>query len=434
MHKPLSPKRAGMFLQAAIRAHLERREGRDRTRRLPGVGTLPARFDPRKWLFVGGGLVLFVAALAAVLVARHYDGEARKPAQATTRPAAAPANGPRADPVLSSARAALAAGRYESPPGRNALDLYAAVLLARPGNTEARDGLATTAGILMERAEAAMASGDATEARRVAQRVLAVNADHAQARELLARLEAPPATMPAQAAAQAAPAATTAIGPDSSPPGAATPSATTATRDATQPLAGADAARQAPQRATPARALVPQAAASPPPAPVPRKARVTPDPLTPRIITSPAPTRSAPPVSRSRSYGAPISSGHAVAGFAVPDPIPSPALAPAKSIESADSGSAAAVPARDLEALVTPGPVYPPEAFRDRIEGWAEVEFTVDEHGATGDIVVVAAEPRGVFDAAATEAVAAWRYLPRVVNGRSVAQRTSATLRFSVED
>ena len=395
MHKPLSPKRAGMFLQAAIRAHLERREGRDRTLRLPGVGTLPSRFDLRKWLFVGGGLALFVVALAAVLVARHDGGEARKPAQATTRPAAAPTNGPRADPVLSSARAALAAGRYEAPPGRNALDLYAAVLLARPGNAEARDGLTATAGILMERAEAAMASGDATEARRLAQRVLSVSADHAQARELLARLEAPAPT-PVQTAAQTPPAVTTAAGPDSSPAGAATRAATTA--------------------------------------PVPRKARVTPDPLTPRIITSPAPARSAPPAGRSRSYGAPISSGHAVAGVAAPAPAPSPVLSPATSIESPDSGSAPPVPARDLEALVTPGPVYPPEALRNRVEGWAEVEFTVDERGTTGDIVVVASEPQGVFDAAAAEAVAAWRYLPRVVNGRPVAQRTSVTLRFSVED
>jgi protein TonB len=165
---------------------------------------------------------------------------------------------------------------------------------------------------------------------------------------------------------------------------------------------------------------------------VPRKARVTPDPLTPRIITSPSPTRSAAAAGRSRSYGAPISSGHAVAGLAAPDP--APALSPAASVESPDSGSTPAVPARDLEALVTPGPVYPPEALRNRVQGWAEIEFTVNERGATGDIVVVAAEPRGVFDAAATEAVAAWRYLPRVVNGRPVAQRTSVTLRFSVED
>jgi protein TonB len=103
-------------------------------------------------------------------------------------------------------------------------------------------------------------------------------------------------------------------------------------------------------------------------------------------------------------------------------------------MESADSGSGPAIPARDLEALVTPEPVYPPEALRNRIEGWAEVEFTVNERGTTGDIVVVAAEPRGVFDAAATGAVAAWHYLPRIVNGQPVAQRTSVTLRFSVED
>jgi protein TonB len=437
MHKPLSPKRAGMFLQAAIRAHLERREGRDRTLRMPGVGTLASRLDLRKWLFVGGGLALFVAALAAVLVARHEAGQAPKPAQATTR-AAAPTNGPRADPVLSSARAALAAGRYESPPGRNALDLYAAVLLARPGNAEARDGLAVTTGILMQRAEAAMASGDATEARRLAQRVLSVSAEHAQARGLLARLEAPPVPVPSPAPAQAAVSPGAAVTTDSapySPPTAAAPrSAATARREVTQPVATAGSGRPATQRAAPVQARVPAAVALPAPAPAPRKARVTPDPLTPRTVTSPSPTRSAPPAGRSRSYGAPISSGHAVAGLAAPDPVPSPILSATRSIESPDSDSTPAVPARDLEALVTPEPVYPPEAFRNRVEGWAEIEFTVDERGATGDIVVVAAEPSGVFDAAATEAVAAWRYLPRVVNGRPVAQRTSVTLRFSVEN
>jgi len=31
-------------------------------------------------------------------------------------------------------------------------------------------------------------------------------------------------------------------------------------------------------------------------------------------------------------------------------------------------------------------------------------------------------------------AVAAWKFRPRVVNGQAVAQRTSVTLRFDVED
>lgn len=117
-----------------------------------------------------------------------------------------------------------------------------------------------------------------------------------------------------------------------------------------------------------------------------------------------------------------------MAAYVAPDPAP---LAPNG---ATDSGGDPPVLARDLEALVTPDPAYPPEALRDRVEGWAEVEFTVDDRGMTGDIVVVAADPRGVFDAAAAAAVASWRYLPRVVHGQPVAQRTSVVIRFSVED
>ena len=69
-----------------------------------------------------------------------------------------------------------------------------------------------------------------------------------------------------------------------------------------------------------------------------------------------------------------------------------------------------------------------------RVVGWVEVEYTVNERGATADVAVVAAEPRGVFDEAAVVAVAGWKYRPRVVNGRPVAQRTSVTLQFNVED
>ena len=94
---------------------------------------------------------------------------------------------------------------------------------------------------------------------------------------------------------------------------------------------------------------------------------------------------------------------------------------------------AAGVESRDLVALATPAPQYPPQVLRSGLEGWVEVEFTVDQGGATGDIRVAGSEPAGVFDAAATAAVAGWRYLPRVVNGRAVPQRTSVTLRFSVE-
>jgi protein TonB len=336
-------------------------------------------------------------------VARQPDVPAAPLAKAAraTPYAAAAATGPRADPVLSSARAARAAGRYEAPPGRNALDLYAAVLLARPDNAEARAGLAAVSATLLERATAAAHAGDEGEARRIAERVLGVDVRHAAARALLDRLERPAATV-------------------------STPAATAATPRPAAPRPAAAAA--VPQR---------------PPAPALRSATVRredvpPDPLTPRIV-GPGPTaRPAAVAAQSGSqsrFGAPIASGHGVVGDsrqAATDSAPAAAHLPAPA--GTDLAHASGPAARELTAIATPDPVYPAQAFRDRTEGWVEVEFTVSPQGATEDIVVVAAEPRGVFEAAASEAIAGWRYLPRVVNGRPVAQRASVTLQFSVED
>ena len=94
----------------------------------------------------------------------------------------------------------------------------------------------------------------------------------------------------------------------------------------------------------------------------------------------------------------------------------------------------APLPDSDLEPVSTPDPAYPPAAFRNGVEGWVEVDYTVTEQGTVRDIEVVSAEPGGVFDAAAVAAVAAWRYRPRVVNGRPVMQRSSVTLSFNVAD
>jgi protein TonB len=71
--------------------------------------------------------------------------------------------------------------------------------------------------------------------------------------------------------------------------------------------------------------------------------------------------------------------------------------------------------------------------LRDHTQGWVELEFTITESGAVRDIQVVQAQPSGVFDGAATDALAEWRFRPRVVNGRPVAQRSSVTLRFDVD-
>lgn len=387
MHKPLSPKRAGMFLNAAIRCHLERRGERPTPQLLAGVDAMRTRLDPYKWLFVGGGLLLFLVLLGAVLIARHESPRATTPVESRPASRASPRAlaAPLADPVLSAARAAYAAGRYESPTGRNALDLYSSVLDDRPDSAEARQGLHDTTRRVVADAEAATAAGDRVEAMRLVKRVLGVDPQNFGARALQARLEPPvEIVVPLPPPLPEAP-------PPESPPVAA-------------PIT---------------RSQVPQ------------------DPLTARGPgTHAVPGMSTARPVHTRSYRARGTSANPVARDA---PRTVPALPIARTFEPAPAPAppataAVALPPHDLEAISTPDPHYPPQAFRGRIEGWVDIDYTVDETGATTDLVIVASEPQGVFDAAAMEAVASWRYLPRVVNGRPAPQRTSVTLRFNVVD
>jgi periplasmic protein TonB len=91
------------------------------------------------------------------------------------------------------------------------------------------------------------------------------------------------------------------------------------------------------------------------------------------------------------------------------------------------------VSADALDRVAFRDPVYPPQALRNGTRGWVEVEFTIMPTGSVGDIAVIAAEPQGVFESAATAAVAEWRYRPRTVNGRPMSQRATVTLRFDVD-
>jgi protein TonB len=412
MHKPLSPKRAGMFLNAAMRSHLERRGGRVVERLLPLARELRSRIDPRKWWFVGGGIATLLLLFAAVL---SNSLDELQPGDATGASAAVHSTGPLADPVLSRARAALAAGRYEAPAGRNALDLYSAVLLTSPDNVEAKQGLATTIGHLLEAAERAANDGDVEEARRIAGRVLQADPDNAGARSVLASTAPRPQPVAEPpAATEASPASAVAQATQKDPPAA--PVSVAAANPETQ-LPPRPAARTEPLP-VPVTSL---ASLRPAPAPV-----VRPDPLAPRVVGGALPTTPSgpkPPLV-ARRIDAPVAPSLPVAGYVQRPQVPA-TITPV---------APAGVQARDLEPVATPDPAYPPGAFRAGIEGWVEVEYTVTERGVTRDVQVVAADPRGAFDEAAIDAVAGWKYRPRVVNGQPVAQRASATLRFTIDD
>lgn len=65
--------------------------------------------------------------------------------------------------------------------------------------------------------------------------------------------------------------------------------------------------------------------------------------------------------------------------------------------------------------------VYPEEAKAKGIEGRVVVRYDVTADGSVVNAVVEAAEPPGMFDEAALNAVRSWRFRPRVDRGQVVA-------------
>jgi TonB family protein len=92
------------------------------------------------------------------------------------------------------------------------------------------------------------------------------------------------------------------------------------------------------------------------------------------------------------------------------------------------------LPENELHRTHFVAPEYPPRALAQGTTGWVDIEFTVARDGRTRDATIRGSEPMGVFDLAALESVARWRYEPRVVNGIVVDQRVAARVRFKLRD
>ncbi|MCY3620940.1 MAG: M56 family metallopeptidase [Gammaproteobacteria bacterium] len=85
-----------------------------------------------------------------------------------------------------------------------------------------------------------------------------------------------------------------------------------------------------------------------------------------------------------------------------------------------------------LLPVVKVAPIYPPDALEADIAGSVLLEFSVTALGAVLDPVVVEAEPPGVFDQAALDALSKFKYRPKVVDGEPV-ETTGVRNRFIFE-
>lgn len=76
----------------------------------------------------------------------------------------------------------------------------------------------------------------------------------------------------------------------------------------------------------------------------------------------------------------------------------------------------------DATPIVRIEPKYPVEAARDGKEGWVRLSFTIMEDGSVGDIEVIDAEPKRIFDREAKRALGKWKYRAKVEDGKPVRQ------------
>jgi TonB family protein len=141
IHKPMSPGRARLFADAAVKKYDERRSR--------SAAILPVKGPPRsnRGVLIGGAISMFGAIVVTAWV-MHRNVE--------VSPAPRAAGSPADSAPLSDAAAALAANRLTEPVGDNALALYGQALARNPADPIARAGLAQVRERLLARAENAL--------------------------------------------------------------------------------------------------------------------------------------------------------------------------------------------------------------------------------------------------------------------------------------
>jgi protein TonB len=73
---------------------------------------------------------------------------------------------------------------------------------------------------------------------------------------------------------------------------------------------------------------------------------------------------------------------------------------------------------------------YPSRALERNIEGWVEIQYTVSPKGKVADVKALRADPVGIFEAAATDAVVHMIYKPVIKDGTPIAVTTKIRVAF----
>jgi len=128
----------------------------------------------------------------------------------------------------------------------------------------------------------------------------------------------------------------------------------------------------------------------------------------PSVALAPRPATVAPPAIAASEPPAEVASTSAAT---TPAPPPAPPPVEAAAPPAAVAARVASVP-RAPRLLQDAQPRYPLPALRARIEGQAEVAFTIQPDGSVRDVRLLSSAPAGLFDASALAVAQRWRFEP----------------------
>ena len=77
-------------------------------------------------------------------------------------------------------------------------------------------------------------------------------------------------------------------------------------------------------------------------------------------------------------------------------------------------------------------PIYPASAQMRGIIGWVDLEYVVMPDGSVANARVIDSTPAGQFEEAALQAIARWKFKPRVVDGKAVPRGVEQRMNFNL--
>jgi protein TonB len=454
VHKPASPQRLKLFLDAAARP-VESSRGRTAgaeksfgdSPSLSRIDTAVRGRSPLTLALIGVIAIVAIAAMAWIFWLRDSKPAARAAAPQAATPAVATANSPAALALIHKADNAFADGRYVALDGTSAAELYRQAMKTEPTNAAARSGFDRSTDYGMRRAEEALVAGRLNDASAVAEALRPLipnnsrlaflntqiekeqgrqNADASQraaneARQLQIRAELDQMSERMKRGALLDPAANSAVShfraAEQAGPG--DPSVRAARESLVGALLTSADGEMTAKRLPAARRMIDAAA----------------------TLNSSAPgldvmRRRIDEFGEQQAAANAAASAAEVARVAEAARIQESATGRTSLPETAGSGTAApaVVAATTLKLLRSAPPVFPQRALEQLVSGWVEMEFTVARDGSVKDIAVVNAEPRRTFDAAAQAALRRYRYQPVVRDGETVEQRARMRMRFTAQD